>query len=681
MGRAGRVGRVTAAAGVVAALTGGLTLVASGVLGSPDPDDPGAGPLGPVPAAAAALTPFRDCDQLLDWYVERTLPLIGPYGLDGPVVHGAPDVQFEASGAVEGDVSGSAQEAPTTRADASLGQGSSATGTNVQEVGVDEPDLVKTDGRLLVRLTPGRLVVLDVTGDEPRELGTLTLPDALTSPELLLAGDRVLLVQSGGPVVLRQPLPLPVEPPVEPLPAPSVEELPGPSLGPDLVDPPPPEPELPPQTLPAPYPVPDSERARLVTVSIDDPSSPRVESDLELGGSLLATRQYDGADGSVVRLALRTGAPTLDWVTPNRSRTFAEAKEANKQIVRESSIADWLPSVDDGSGSAEQLVGCGDVSHPVGGEETSTLTVVTMATEDVTDLRAVALTGAGETLYSSQDRLYLTSPDVSGAGEEEGGTEIHAFALEGLDTTYVASGTVAGRLRDRWSMDEHEGVLRVALAHGAGWSPSDNGVTTLREQGEELVELGTVRGLGPQEEIMSVRWFDDLAVVVTFRQTDPLYTVDLTDPSRPRALGALKIPGFSRYLHPIGDDRLLGIGQDADDLGQTLGAQAAVFDVTDLTRPVRLDQRSFGPLTHAGAEDDPRAFTWLGDRETALTSVTDQRTGRASLSALRVGPEGRLTETSTWDLPGAGSTARTLPLADGRVAVVGATVVLIDIPR
>ena len=86
-----------------------------------------------------------------------------------------------------------------------------------------------------------------------------------------------------------------------------------------------------------------------------------------------------------------------------------------------------------------------------------------------------------------------------------------------------------------------------------------------------------------------MRWFDDLAIVVTFRQTDPLYAIDLSDPADPRLLGELKIPGFSEYLHPLGEHRLIGMGQDADLDGMTRGAQAALFDVTDLTNPRQID--------------------------------------------------------------------------------------------
>ena len=115
-------------------------------------------------------------------------------------------------------------------------------------------------------------------------------------------------------------------------------------------------------------------------------------------------------------------------------------------------------------------------------------------------------------------------------------------------------------------------------------------MTVLRREGDRLEAIGTVGGLGRGETIHAVRFLGDRAHVVTFRQTDPLYTIDLSDPTAPRVTGELKITGYSAYLHPLGDDRLLGVGQEATLEGVTTGTQVSVFDVADPAAPTRLSQ-------------------------------------------------------------------------------------------
>jgi hypothetical protein len=611
---------VTAAA--VVGTTGCLTLVVNGVAGPSDRSRL----FGTTPATAVGLTEFGSCQELLDWYVDRTLPHVGPYGLEPDPGIGIPGSVTSRDQALATEDSLAGAAAPE--------QTSSSTGTNVQEVGVDEPDLAKTDGQRVIRVDGAQLVVTDVRGDVPRELGRLELPTEMYAPEILLAGDRVLVLQAGttdgGPV-------LDV----------AVPGMPYPGAG---------------------------DTSRLLEVSIADPTSPRVVGDQHLGGSVVTARLYEPGPAATVRLVLRTGEPTIDWVQPHRSRSASAAKEENKDLLRASTIENWLPSVE-ADGKRRPLVDCADVRHPRRGKGpgTGTVTVVSMPADDAGSWRSTAVAAASETVYSSTDRLYLATT----AAKDE--THLHAFALGAGDARYVASGRLEGSLRDRWSLDEHDGVLRAAVAHGPGWAPTENGITTLREDDDRLVTVGSVRGLGPDEEIKAVRWFDDLAVVVTFRQTDPLYTVDLSDPARPRTVGELKIPGFSRYLHPIGAGRLVGIGQDADLDGVTRGAQGAVFDIRDLAEPRRLSTLSLGQHTYALAEDDPRAFTWLPGSATALTSVTDHH-GGSWLLAVRVSPEGELQQVDSWSLPPWSSrTTRTLPLDGSRVALVSGEVRIVSV--
>jgi hypothetical protein len=161
-------------------------------------------------------------------------------------------------------------------------------------------------------------------------------------------------------------------------------------------------------------------------------------------------------------------------------------------------------------------------------------------------------------------------------------------------------------------------------------------------------------------------------VVVTFRQVDPLYTVDLSDPTAPRVIGELKIPGFSSYLHPLGGDLVLGLGQDATRTGRTRGAQAAVFDLRDLADPRRLDTAGFGRSTEFTAAWDPRTLTYLPESRTVLAVLTDWRKpGGTRVVVLGVGDDGRLAARAGRRVPGWEAwNVRTLPLDGGRVALV-----------
>ena len=586
---------------------------------------------GIVPASATTLRPFDDCEELRDWYVEHTVDQVGPYGWGGRIWTTA-QVAPEAAAP-------SAERSGSSAPDA--GVANSESGTNVQEAGVDEPDVAKTDGRLVVRIVDGRRVVItDVTGSEPRELGSGTLPETEDAQSLLLVRDHVLVATSGmvaldGAVSTGRPGPGPVG-------------------------------------------------TRVVDLDISDPSDPRVVSDTTWSGRQLALRSYDG----VVRLVTSDGLPELGFVEPGRL-TEEQATARNREMVRSSRIEDWLPVLrtDDG---ARRALDCRDVQHPREWAGPDTVTVASFRPGAADQPETVAVTGAGHDVYSSTDRLYVYGDAASRpmplATERmlppsSPKTQVHAFDLDGLTVRHTASGTIRGHVRDRWSLDEHGEHLRVAVSWADGKGPRDNGIVVLAEQDGRLVPVGRLRGLGVDEEIKSVRWFDDLAVVVTFRQVDPLYTLDLSEPSRPRVLGELKIPGFSSYLHPIGDDRLLGLGTDADLGGRVVGAQAAVFDISDPGASRQLATKGLGPDSHLSAGDDPHAFTWLPEQDTAVTSLQrwDESGGASTMLVLRVQPDGSLLSR---EIAGPGDWApRALPLEEGRVVLVGDDVRLVDLAR
>ncbi|WP_344304947.1 beta-propeller domain-containing protein [Nocardioides bigeumensis] len=594
---------------------------------------------GRVLLSNADVTVTESCDDLLAAYVDRGVERVTPWGWD----YG--DVYADTSGGATEDSGDSAPTeergsaaAPvpsTTRA------GSSETGTNVQEEGVDEPDVVKTDGQLLVRVDDDLLTAYSLTGDEPELTDTLDLAD-VQDAEILLVGDDVVVIGRSE----------------------DVSEQKWSYSGPPS-------------------------RSRVLVVDVSDPTSMEVTSTKEYDAALVTARLH----GSVVRVVVSAGLPELDFVSPGFWRDEESAFEKNQEIVRDSTIEDWLPTVATDGGDPEPLMECGDVAIPEdedGGLGTLAVVGFDPAFADSWDTAAVL--SASQTVYASADRLVLATngflsgpawwggdviecfdvcPDMSRAFNGGGTTHLYSFALSGTDAHFVAAGEVDGIVADRWSMDEADGVLRVAVGPSAETGPF-NSVVTLRETGEDIVEVGRVDQLGPGEEIKSVRWFDTLAIVVTFRQVDPLYAVDLTDPESPQLLGELKIPGFSDYLHPLGAWRMIGVGAAADEsTGQVRGAQVALFDVHDVTNPRQLGVVEYGYGTQALAGTDPRQFTWLPDRRTALTVVSDVSTGSVgSVSVIEV-EDGGLTQRSVEVEYGDDvARVRLVPLADGRVVLV-----------
>jgi uncharacterized secreted protein with C-terminal beta-propeller domain len=167
-------------------------------------------------------------------------------------------------------------------------------------------------------------------------------------------------------------------------------------------------------------------------------------------------------------------------------------------------------------------------------------------------------------------------------------------------------------------------------------SGSESVLTTFEETADGgLRQVGRLDGLGPDEQIYAVRFIEDIAFVVTFRQTDPLYAIDIADPAAPKVLGELKIPGFSAYLHPIDGDRLLGVGQDATDEGRRLGTQVSLFDVRDLAAPERIDNLSVRGAS-SPVEYDHKAFLWWPGDDVAVVPIERYDTATQTNGALVV---------------------------------------------
>lgn len=528
-----------------------------------DGDPPGASP--PVVTADdIALVAFDSCDDALAAFRRAALDKVGPYGLPGAGVHPiaiAEDTVAAPMAAARGSTDASPQPAP----------GHSA--TNSYEADADEPDLVKTDGRRIVTLIDGTLRVIDVASKQVT--ASVRVPGGHAS-DLLLHGDRALVfTETGyGP---HPAAPSPVEP----------GHRPEGSTGPTLV--------------------------------LVDLTAARVVSTLTLDGSYVDARQT----GSVARVVVRS-VPRLEFEYPRGRGGTKQSLRDNREIIRRSSLNDWLPRFElrrDDTIHSGRLVDCAAINHPAVGAGTNLLTVLTIdLAGDLDPGDSVSVTADGGTVYGTGGSLYIADDrvpvdawpmDRTVPAEREQRTTIHQFDTSGDGAPiYVASGAVKGTLLNQYALSEHEGHLRVATTTGQTWRErpaSQSAVTVLARHGEKLAPVGRVGGLGKGERIYAVRYLGDTAYVVTFRETDPLYALDLSDPRRPRATGELKITGYSAYLHPVGEDRLLGVGQEATTGGRRMGAQVSLFDTSDPAAPSRLAQHHV-EKSHTEAEHDPHAF-------------------------------------------------------------------------
>jgi hypothetical protein len=608
------------------------------------------GPLVDGAVLAAGLEHATSCDEL-------TTTLVALAVRDGGAARSSGWGAVEET-AADASVAGDAAVAPTA--------GATADTTNVQEPGVDEPDVVERMGDLVVTGFGGMLRTLRVEAGVPRLVGELDLAPWGRLGLLAVGPDRVVALASvAGDTTQRL--------------APGGDIAVHPGSG---------------------------GAVQVSLVDVADPARPVEVSRLRIDGDLAAARAVDG----VLRLALRSGVPYALPVAVDAAWDAGTATDA----LRATTVGDWLPQVVSGLPSSgtttDQLVACDRVGLPSehAGLGTLTMAVVDATADELAIADAEAVVASGETLYANADRLVVATtswsvgPLLDGPAPapalvdpalvdppagvdpalvdppveplpvpelpvEPGGevlpvdppvelvlppgpdagprTELHVFDVDGLLVDHVATGSVEGRLVNQFAMSIHEGVLRTAVTTGGWGGTTQSSVITHRVEGTALVELGRVDGLGPDEDIQSVRYLGDTAYVVTFRRTDPLYVVDLGDPAAPRTLGELKVEGYSAYLHPLGGGRLLGIGQDADPTtGITRGLQLSTFDVADPTRPTRLDV-AVEPDSASVAEWDHHAVTVTSDGLVAVPIERWSARGSVGLGALlaRVGVDGGIT--------------------------------------
>lgn len=380
----------------------------------------------------------------------------------------------------------------------------------------------------------------------------------------------------------------------------------------------------------------------LLDVSGDGP--PALQGGVEVGGRLLDARRQGNRlwlvthEPFVFPLTLRWWPQGLAWNAgaAERAAAFDTLIEQNAAAIAAAPLTDWLPSdlaskVRAGGQSA--LAACRTVRRVSEPSQLGWLKVASVNVDDRSMGEETILADA-QTVYGSTKALYITTPNWRSATTTDPGprTYVHKFAIDGHgQARYSGSGAFAGTPLNSYSFDEDaSGQLRFAANALRPQSGGAAGVTSwenysylgvLAPKGDRLLVVSRSEPIAPGERMQSVRFVGSRAYLVTFRVVDPFFVYEMSTTGAPKQLGELKLPGFSTYLHPVGDRHILGIGYA--DGGWPRQIKATLFDVSDPTSPREQSSLALGDVySSSEALWDPHAFTYLPrTRDSGLMAI------------------------------------------------------------
>jgi len=444
--------------------------------------------------------------------------------------------------------------------------------TNIQEAGVDEPDFLKNDSEYVYALNASLFLIYDA--NPPTEAHEVSRVEVEGIPRQMFIRENMAVIFSTG---------------IDPLP---VEGKPGAFYA-----------------------------SKISLLDLTDKALPRLVREIFLQGTYHTARLVDGFVH--VTTSGYTNIPMLDYGAP---------LSENLQRIKQSTLASWIPKLADvahppGSQSTtdQRLFSCEDFYLPDSGDVHAILTILSFDLDNPLEgPEESSILSPTSIAYASSQSIYISHVAVSKQDCSQH-TRIHKFDIASTpgQALYRASGEVPGWLLNQFSMGEHEGFLRVATTEDSFLSidPSEmsNNLFVLQQKASSLEIVGKVRGIAPGERIYATRFLGDVGFMVTFEIIDPLFTFDLSDPTHPRLLGELEVPGYSGYIHPAGDDHLLTIGQDAENMGDFAwfqGLQISVYDISDLTDPILNDMEIIGGRgTGSEALHDHKAFNYFAPKE------------------------------------------------------------------
>ncbi|MDO5737124.1 MAG: beta-propeller domain-containing protein [Propionibacteriaceae bacterium] len=412
--------------------------------------------------------------------------------------------------------------------------------TNTQVVGIDEGDIVKSDGRTIFTASGNDVVLVSAEGADTTEVARIDTTAQETGPTAgTVQGPVIDLMLHGDSLVV---LVTEYTPRLSGLPASESMTY-------------------------VPY---DASRTRALLYDVSDPTSPRFVTGLGQSGAYATSRLA----GDLLYLVTDYAVGDRDAVDPDDPATF-------------------VPSVADAMGVAP--VAAADLSIPASptGPMFQVISSIDLSSGQRIDTASVM--GRADITYMGDDNLFLASTTYqstaaseftldqdSGLRDVAQKTDVVRIELADGGITVAASASIPGMPLNQFALDHFDGHLRVAVTMdgttaAGGWAT----YPTVFVLDDALGVVGSLPQLAVNEQIQSVRFQGPLAYVVSYRQIDPLFALDLSIPADPKVMSALKIPGFSTYLHPWAEGRLLGLGVDASEDGQILGMKLSMFDTAD----------------------------------------------------------------------------------------------------
>ena len=471
------------------------------------------------------------------------------------------------------DKSGATEESADSGSGEASGEGGNGgdySTTNKQVEGVDEADLVKTDGSFIYSISENRVIITDVRNPDELAVADELVFEKELYPQQLFLNDGVLVVIGSKYSIM---------------PMDGMEREYYPHMGMTTVH----------------------------LYDIENPASPELLREFGTEGNLNGARLA----GNVLYYV--TNVYPDFWIMEQqndaelRPHTY-DSKNGGTLTPMPYDSLSILPGTMEGSYSV--------------------ISTIDLAEPSQNDISTKGFLGGSEQMYMSKDHLYLTAAAYIPAESEDGtvtdsnadiaiwmpqtaNTEIFKFALEKTDVQFIASSEVAGSLLNQFSMDEHNGYFRIATTEGFAWNVNEPSKNHLFILDAGMKQVGAVEDLAKGERIYSARFIGDKAYMVTFKETDPLFVIDVSAPSAPKVLGELKIPGFSNYLHPLDENHLIGFGADTklepvkggEPRVVTGGMKISLFDISDFSNPQEKDNEIIGgPGTYSQLQYDHKAL-------------------------------------------------------------------------